>query len=60
MEQGYHDIVSVFLLTFLPDLRPDNELSTLTEMQNCVEKLSLQRLRDSMGVGLGPLIGQLR
>ncbi|PPQ88792.1 hypothetical protein CVT25_010478 [Psilocybe cyanescens] len=47
--QGYHDIVTVLFLT-LPQ-----------EMQLvCAEKLSLHRLRDSMGSGLEPVLGLLR
>ncbi|KAI0690807.1 rab-GTPase-TBC domain-containing protein [Cytidiella melzeri] len=47
--QGYHDIISVLFLT-LP-----------TELQlPCAEKLSLYRLRDSMGASLEPVVGLLR
>jgi hypothetical protein len=47
--QGYHDIATVVFLT-LPD-----------ELQlSCLEHLSLHRLRDSMGVGLEPVLGLLR
>ncbi|PSR76573.1 hypothetical protein PHLCEN_2v8331 [Hermanssonia centrifuga] len=47
--QGYHDIISVLFLT-LP-----KELQFL-----CAEKLSLHRVRDSMGSGLEPVVGLLR
>ncbi|KAF8958165.1 rab-GTPase-TBC domain-containing protein [Flammula alnicola] len=47
--QGYHDIVTVFFLTLPPELQLP-----------CVEKLSLHRLRDSMGLGLEPVLGLLR
>ncbi|TFK48917.1 hypothetical protein OE88DRAFT_1663187, partial [Heliocybe sulcata] len=47
--QGYHDIVTVLFLT-LP-----KELQFV-----CAEKLSLHRLRDSMGSSLEPVLGQLR
>ncbi|KAF4618711.1 hypothetical protein D9613_009872 [Agrocybe pediades] len=47
--QGYHDIVTVIFLTM------PQELQLL-----CVEKLSLHRLRDSMGSGLEPVLGLLR
>lgn len=47
--QGYHDIVSVLFLTLPPEIQL---VST--------EKLSLHRLRDSMGTGLEPLVGLLR
>ncbi|KAF9648450.1 hypothetical protein BDM02DRAFT_3180165 [Thelephora ganbajun] len=47
--QGYHDIVSVLFLTLPPEIQLVS-----------VEKLSLHRLRDSMGPGLEPLIGLLR
>ncbi|KAF8320300.1 hypothetical protein DL93DRAFT_2163936 [Clavulina sp. PMI_390] len=56
--QGYHDIVSVLLLTFADDEVSNQE--TISHLRVCVENLSLQRLRDAMGTGLGPLIGQLR
>ncbi|KAG6909651.1 hypothetical protein DXG01_016231 [Tephrocybe rancida] len=47
--QGYHDIVSVLFLT-LPE-----------EMQLvCAEKISLHRVRDSMGTTLEPILGLLR
>ncbi|KAG6899322.1 hypothetical protein C0993_011224 [Termitomyces sp. T159_Od127] len=47
--QGYHDIVSVLYLT-LPE-----------EMQlACAEKISLHRVRDSMGPTLEPVLGLLR
>ncbi|KAF9051639.1 rab-GTPase-TBC domain-containing protein [Panaeolus papilionaceus] len=47
--QGYHDIVTVIFLTLPPELHVA-----------CVEKLSLHRLRDSMGAGLEPVLGLLR
>ncbi|EJD51797.1 hypothetical protein AURDEDRAFT_181399 [Auricularia subglabra TFB-10046 SS5] len=47
--QGYHDIVSVLFLTLPSESLP-----------HAVEKMSLHRLRDSMGNGLEPMIGQLR
>ncbi|KAG5720894.1 TBC1 domain family member 20 [Termitomyces sp. T112] len=47
--QGYHDIVSVLYLT-LPE-----------ELQlACVQKISLHRVRDSMGSTLEPVLGLLR
>jgi hypothetical protein len=47
--QGYHDIVTVLFLTLPPELQ-----------LVCIEKLSLHRLRDSMGLGLEPVLGLLR
>lgn len=47
--QGYHDIVTVVLLTLPPELQLP-----------CVEKLSLHRVRDSMGPTLEPVLGLLR
>lgn len=47
--QGYHDIISVLFLSLPPEIQLVS-----------VEKLSLHRLRDSMGPGLEPLIGLLR
>ncbi|KAG7448549.1 uncharacterized protein BT62DRAFT_889677 [Guyanagaster necrorhizus] len=47
--QGYHDIISVLFLT----LPPETQFS-------CAEKMSLHRVRDSMGHGLEPILGLLR
>ncbi|PIL23198.1 hypothetical protein GSI_14507 [Ganoderma sinense ZZ0214-1] len=47
--QGYHDIVSVVFLTLPNDLHLP-----------VVEKLSLHRVRDSMGTSLEPVVGLLR
>ena len=47
--QGYHDIITVLFLTLPPALHLP-----------CTEKLSLHRLRDSMGVGLEPVLGLVR
>ncbi|KAF9495133.1 hypothetical protein BDN71DRAFT_1448019 [Pleurotus eryngii] len=47
--QGYHDIVSVIFLTLPPEMQ-----------LCCAEKLSLQRVRDSMGSTLEPVLGLLR
>jgi hypothetical protein len=47
--KGYHDIITVLFLT----LPPDMQLS-------CAEKLSLQRVRDSMCSSLEPVLGLLR
>lgn len=47
--QGYHDIVSVLFLTLPPEVALP-----------AAEKLSLHRVRDAMGSGLEPLVGQLR
>lgn len=47
--KGYHDIVSVIFLT-LPE-----EMQLL-----CAEKISLHRVRDSMGSTLEPILGLLR
>lgn len=49
MPQGYHDIITVILLTVAPE-----------ETLACAEKLSLHRLRDAMGEGLEPLLGLLQ
>lgn len=61
--QGYHDIVSVLMLTLNEEQertgsQTDQELTTTLNLM--VEKLSLHRLRDSMGPGLEPLVGLLR
>ncbi|KAJ7077816.1 rab-GTPase-TBC domain-containing protein [Mycena belliarum] len=47
--QGYHDIITVLLLTLPPELQ-----------LHCAEQLSLQRVRDSMGSTLEPVLGLLR
>ncbi|KAJ6493627.1 rab-GTPase-TBC domain-containing protein [Mycena vitilis] len=47
--QGYHDIVTVLLLTLPKELQLP-----------CAEQLSLQRVRDSMGSTLEPILGLLR
>ncbi|KAK0203726.1 rab-GTPase-TBC domain-containing protein [Desarmillaria ectypa] len=47
--QGYHDIISVLFLTLPPDIQ-----------FSCAEKMSLHRVRDSMGHGLEPILGLLR
>ena len=48
--QGYHDIMSILLLV----------LNDLELAKCCAEKMSLHRLRDSMGPGLDPVLGYLR
>ncbi|KAJ7623284.1 rab-GTPase-TBC domain-containing protein [Roridomyces roridus] len=47
--QGYHDIITVLLLTLPAELQ-----------LSCAEQLSLQRVRDSMGTTLEPVLGLLR
>ena len=49
MLQGYHDIVSVFFLTLPKELHFP-----------VTEKVSLHRVRDSMGTTLEPVVGLLR
>jgi hypothetical protein len=53
--QGYHDIISVLMLTMAPSENDD-----LERLESAAEKLSLHRLRDAMGQGLEPLLGMLR
>src|ERR1700679_2272908 len=53
--QGYHDIISVLMLTIAP---PEN--GDLERLESAAEKLSLHRLRDAMGQGLEPLLGMMR
>ncbi|GAA5904480.1 GTPase-activating protein GYP8 [Sporobolomyces salmoneus] len=48
--QGYHDIVSILLLTL-----DDDEL-----LASATEQMSLHRIRDSMGPGLEPTLGYLK
>ncbi|KAF8997108.1 rab-GTPase-TBC domain-containing protein [Cyathus striatus] len=47
--QGYHDIISVLFLTLPSDIQ-----------LVCAEKISLHRVRDSMGSSLEPVLGLLR
>ncbi|KAF9459688.1 rab-GTPase-TBC domain-containing protein [Collybia nuda] len=47
--QGYHDIVTVLFLTLPPEMQ-----------LICAEKISLHRVRDSMGSTLEPVLGLLR
>ncbi|KAG7094925.1 hypothetical protein E1B28_005731 [Marasmius oreades] len=47
--QGFHDVVTVLFLTLPEEVQVE-----------CVEKLSLHRLRDSMGPSLEPVLGLLR
>ncbi|THV05368.1 hypothetical protein K435DRAFT_961136 [Dendrothele bispora CBS 962.96] len=47
--QGYHDIITVIFLT----LPSERQLA-------CAEKISLHRVRDSMGSSLEPVLGLLR
>ena len=47
--KGYHDVITVLFLTLPEDL----QLSS-------TEKLSLHRVRDSMGSSLEPVLGLLR
>ena len=53
--QGYHDIISVLVLTMAP-----SESDDIERLESAAEKLSLHRLRDAMGPGLEPLLGMLR
>ncbi|KAG8753086.1 hypothetical protein FRC14_006440 [Serendipita sp. 396] len=61
--QGYHDVLSVLLLTFrehqdkVGDQFKD---AFIDQLNTSAEKLSLHRLRDAMGPGLEPLVGLLR
>ncbi|KIM22578.1 hypothetical protein M408DRAFT_332874 [Serendipita vermifera MAFF 305830] len=58
--QGYHDVLSVLVLTFNEQAagKPAEEMTEALNL--AAEKLSLHRLRDSMGPGLEPLVGLLR
>jgi hypothetical protein len=47
--QGYHDVITIIFLTLPSEMHLP-----------CAEKLSLHRVRDSMGAGLEPLLGLLR
>lgn len=57
--QGYHDIVTVMLLTF--DVSPsDTSAAHLQTLQQAVERVSLHVIRDSMTTDLQPIMGQLK
>ena len=53
--KGYHDIISVLVLTLAP-----SEGDDLERLESAAEKLSLHRLRDAIGQDLEPLLGVLR
>ncbi|KAG9027428.1 hypothetical protein FS837_004279, partial [Tulasnella sp. UAMH 9824] len=60
--QGFHDVISVLYLTLhdsQDNLQPDSTRPSELLLK-CGEKISLHRLRDSMGSGLEPLVGNLR
>ncbi|KAG8918652.1 hypothetical protein FRC01_001740 [Tulasnella sp. 417] len=60
--QGFHDVISVLYLT-LHDSQENLQLDSTQPSKlllSCGEKISLHRLRDSMGSGLEPLVGYLR
>lgn len=74
--QGYHDVISIFLLVLVPpraspergiqlgEQERDLELWTSPEELDCVvdvcERVSLHYLRDSMTTNLDPTLGQLK
>ncbi|KAG8913630.1 hypothetical protein FRC00_001965 [Tulasnella sp. 408] len=60
--QGFHDVISVLYLTLhdsQENLQPDSTRPSELLLR-CGEKISLHRLRDSMGSGLEPVVGYLR
>ncbi|WAR52951.1 hypothetical protein PtB15_2B379 [Puccinia triticina] len=66
--QGYHDIVSIFLLNFLA-LDPDQASGALDGpardedlwlLEETVQKFTLHRIRDSLTSDLSPIMGYLR
>lgn len=58
--QGYHDVLSVLLLTFNEQVADKTEDEATEILNLAAERFSLHRLRDSMGPGLEPLVGLLR
>lgn len=63
--QGYHDILSVLILTLCPESPPAGAFSPegspeLAETLACAERVSLHLIRDSMTQDLDPVMGQLK
>lgn len=63
--QGFHDIVSVFLLSLTDWERLGEEGADIGEddlelLRQCVARLSLHRIRDSMTSTMEPVMGYLR
>ncbi|KAG8959410.1 hypothetical protein FRC03_008010 [Tulasnella sp. 419] len=57
--QGYHDVAAVLYLTEKSG-KSAQESDISPTLVSALEKISLHRLRDSMGTGLDPLVGLLR
>lgn len=60
--QGFHDIVSVLVLTLCPTLGPGvwPDTATRARVQHAVDQVSLHVVRDSMAANLQPVLGQLK
>ncbi|SPO29062.1 related to GYP8 - GTPase-activating protein [Ustilago trichophora] len=65
--QGYHDILSVVLLTLAPSDRPASSVTQLysddiqqSRVELTAERISLHLIRDSMTRDLLPVMGQLK
>ena len=62
--QGFHDIVSVVLLTLSPDTPPSDAAWPTTRerfrVQRAVDALALHVVRDSMASNMDPVLGQLK
>lgn len=72
--QGYHDVVSIFLLTFVDIKNPDPSIKDNTSPEShisCADaqvslldrvmaRFTLHRIRDSMTSNLDPIMGYLR
>ncbi|PWZ01843.1 hypothetical protein BCV70DRAFT_171162, partial [Testicularia cyperi] len=58
--QGYHDILTVLLLTLAPELPGDAVGETDALLRSAAERLSLHLIRDSMTNDLQPIMGQLK
>ncbi|KAJ9475661.1 GTPase-activating protein GYP8 [Pseudozyma hubeiensis] len=62
--QGYHDILTVLLLTLSPDAPSTTHLfpslRTQSILELCAERISLFLIRDSMTRDLLPIMGQLK
>nr|ODN88645.1 hypothetical protein L203_02658 [Cryptococcus depauperatus CBS 7841] len=57
--QGYHDILSVFYLTFISQGTSQKDSAEWSDLKRCAEAVSLNRVRDAMGSGMEGMMGLL-
>ncbi|KAK0547800.1 GTPase-activating protein gyp8 [Tilletia horrida] len=58
--QGYHDVLTVLLLTLSPEDNEEADAPLLPELHLAAERLSLHWLRDAMTKNLDAVMGHLR